>query len=373
LIPSTEDLMLAVAASGLAGRRRPFLAEPLPKQEFLRLVSKLEAGRLQGHLASAVESGLLPVTDEQREIAAVSHARAMAACLRLEELLVSVIDAFGAAGIDHRVLKGSAAAHLDYVEGSERCYGDVDLLVRSSQFDEAVAVLGGLGHRRRFPQPRPGFDRQFTKSVTMTNQLGLEVDLHRTLAEGPFGMRIGLTRLWATSEEFSVGGRRLAALARDERLLHACYHAALGDPEPRLVALRDIATMLERADPERVERVLAIADEWRGHAVVARALRLTSERLGVRGDALMVWATQHVPSRRDRVALSVYVGSRGSYATRAVAAVGAVPGVRAKVAYVRALGFPELDYVHARHVSRWARIRSLLARGTGSTELRSRR
>lgn len=365
--------MRAVAASGLSEPGDHLPGEPLSTESFHRLVAGLEAGRLQGHLAFAVEYDLLPVTDEQREIVSVCHARAMAACLRLEELLVLVVEEFGAAGIDHRVLKGSAAAHLDYADSAERCYGDVDLLVRSSQFDEAIAVLGDLGHRRRFPQPRPGFDRRFTKSVTMTNRFGLEVDLHRTLAEGPFGMRVDLARLWATSEEFSVGGRRLHALARDERLLHACYHAALGDPDPRLVALRDIATMLERADPERIRRVLAIADEWRGSAVVARAIRLTTERLAVKGDALTLWATEYVPSRRDRLALSVYIGSRGSYAMRAAAAVGAVPGVRAKLVYLRALVLPESAYVRARHPSRRARIRSALVQGKGSPGFRSRR
>ena len=56
------------------------------------------------------------------------------------------------------------------------------------------------------------------------------------------------------------------ALAREERFLHSCFHAALGDNPPRLLALRDVAQVLldGRLD---LHLVRALAASWQADAV----------------------------------------------------------------------------------------------------------
>ena len=82
-----------------------------------------------------------------------------------------------------------------YADPALRSFGDVDILVGGADFDAAVGALAALGFRRRFVEPRPGFDARFSKGACLERADGLEIDLHRTLAPGPFGMLLGLTDL----------------------------------------------------------------------------------------------------------------------------------------------------------------------------------
>ncbi len=65
---------------------------------------------------------------------------------------------------------------------------------------------------------------------------------------GPSESASALGRLWERSDTFELGGRTIHALGAEERLLHACYHAALGETTPRLTPMRDL---LQLALPPR--------------------------------------------------------------------------------------------------------------------------
>ena len=97
-------------------------------------------------------------------------------------------EALEKAGIAHRVLKGHAWAHTVYPDPSWRAFGDVDLLVGTDDSDRAVEVLESTGVRRTLPEVRPGFDRRFGKDATLLSASGREVDLHRLLVAGPYGL-----------------------------------------------------------------------------------------------------------------------------------------------------------------------------------------
>ena len=153
----------------------------------------------------------------------------------------------------------------------------------------------------------------------------------------------------------------LSALGREERFLHTCFHASLGDNPPRLLALRDVAQVLldGRLD---LHLVRALAASWQADAVLARAVHLTWQtfRLDVAVSPLAAWATAYRPDHHERRALAAYTDPHGGYSARSAAALRAVPGVRDKAAYLRALAFPARDYLDPRH--RGPR-RSVAARG----------
>lgn len=266
----------------------------------------------------------------------------MAGCIRLEALMLDVLGQLDESGIYHRVLKGSAAAHLDYPDPSLRCFGDVDVLVPSDGFERSVQLLEQAGGARRYPEPRPGFDRRFTKGVAVVTAMNLEVDLHRTLALGPFGLLVELDDLWSSQETFELAGRSVSSLNRERRFLHACYHAALGDRRPRLVALRDVAQAMDPGStPLDLDDVLGLASRWRGCIVVARAITLAEHTFELSPSPLTEWARLYRPSRRERLALATYVGSHSASAARSLASVLAVPGARAKGSYLRAVLMPQ--------------------------------
>jgi len=194
---------------------------------------------------------------------------------------------------------------------------------------------------------RSGFDRRFGKGAPLRSDEGWELDLHRTFVMGPFGLTVDLDGLFASQSAFRLGDRTLPALGAEERLLHACYVAALSDEPPRLVALRDVAQhALEHPIDHR--RVIELAVAWRGQAVLARGVQLTWTHLALADRVpLSVWAARYQLTPRDRRALAVY-RRRTPYTRKALASLRVIEGAGAKLAFARALALPDRDWLQAR-------------------------
>ncbi|MFL6126867.1 nucleotidyltransferase family protein [Actinophytocola sp.] len=343
--------LLAVAGHGLPSSRS-FPAAPLPSSSWEALLSGAESNRVLGLLRSAVDGGMLPVTAEQRTQVRTAHRLALLRVLSLERHLVSVTSLLADAGVETRVLKGSAYARLDYPDPALRTFIDLDLLFRPGDIERAVSVLGGGGFSRTLAEPRPGFDRRFDKGTTLRGK-GFDIDLHRTFVLGPWGFRVRLDALWAGGETFTIGDHELTALSAPHRFLHACYHAALGDWPLRLGSLRDVAELHPADEPG----LIALATEWDVQAVVAAAVADSTRLLGlpVRGE-LREWAAAHVPTRREERWLGLHTRATKTFAAQAVATLP-VLGLRDKAAYLRALMLPDKRYTAGRHtsaLSRWS-------------------
>ncbi|MDQ3972762.1 MAG: nucleotidyltransferase family protein [Actinomycetota bacterium] len=363
-----DDPIVALASFGLRGAAGTLPTGPLDDAAWRKLLAKVRAHRLAGHLADALAEGALAATETQVDEAVELHVDAMARVVILERVLLEATEILERTGVRHRVLKGSALAHTAYPNPSLRVYTDVDLLAASEDFDTAVAALGAAGYRRNWPQLRPGFDRRFGKAATLTGDSG-QIDLHRTFLMGPFGLTVDLPSLFETATAFEVGGRRLLALGPEERFLHACYNAALGDVPPRLVSLRDVAQMLLHVAEVALDhrRVLDLARRWRGEAVVARAVTMAWDTFGLADVVpLSVWARRYEPARAEQRALDSYL-KRRSYTAKALASLWVIPGVGAKTAYLRAVVLPDRAFlrIHDRGYASWLRRggRVLLQRG----------
>src|SRR5262249_43758182 len=143
------------------------------------------------------------------------------------------------------------------------------------------------------------------------------------------------------------GAWELEALPMPQRLLHACYAAAFGDWPPRLISLRDLAQLVHREQPN-VSDVLLMAREWRCEPVVARAVTLTWDELGLtREFPIVTWARSFEPTRAQRWMLTWHEGPARAF-TRKAAAVFVLDGLHERVAYVRAITFPQRAYLQAR-------------------------
>lgn len=350
-----SDTAIAIAAYGLTGSRTMLPTEPLDDEHWSRLLAEVEGQRIPGFLAAAIADGRFAATPAQDRQSREQHVTSVSLVLLLEGMLLQVADSLERSGTPYRVLKGSAYAHLAYPDPSLRSYGDVDLLVRSEDFDRVGSALASLGATRRFPEPRPGFDRRFSKGASFVLPSGLELDLHRTFVSGPFGLTIELSDLFSTAEEFDVGSRRLPALAPEERFVHACFHAMLGSATPRLLALRDVAQCMlgESLD---VQKILAMASAWQCEIVVASAIDATWSTFRLADHVhLSRWAASFEP-RQDQIRrLECYTGERRTYGGQSIAAVRAVPTVREKIAFLRALALPRQTGKGDSQLRRWQR------------------
>jgi hypothetical protein len=356
--PTVPDLLRGVATHGLPGTTGAIATDPPDDTTWQQLLQRIDHQRLPGLLLAAIDDGALVVTDDQRADALDRHRDAMGAVLHLEQRLVELTAALEADDIEVVALKGSAHAHLAYPDPSWRHFGDVDLLVRTSQLGAAVATLSSrCGLRRQTAELRPGYDRRFTKSVTLLEPDGTELDLHRTLLFGTFTFGIDLDELFASTVTFPVGGRRVRALGPETRLLHTCFHAGLGDPRPRLSSVRDLAQMLLTGDHDP-DRVIALAERWECQAVVARGLQLCREQLDIEvAGPIAKRFGGHQPSRRDARAIASYVGSNRSHTAKVLASLPFIDDLSTRLAFVMGSAIPARSFADERGTDRRSWLR----------------
>lgn len=347
----------AVARYGLAGRPEP-CCMTLESAGWPRLLSDVTNHNLTGMLVAMVVDGAAELSEGQEDSLVEAHRAAIARDLLVERTVLWAAGCLEGAGLDLRVLKGAAVAHLDYPDPALRSFADADILVRPEEWEAATEALEEAGARRDSREPRRGWDRRFAKCATFRTTEGFEVDLHRTFVFGPLGFSIGLRDLWSSSEPFELGGRKLKALEPEARWLHACYTAAVDSP-PRLVTLRDVAQLAgdDRLDRTRLDQLVS---GWQAAGVVRRAVDLTGEVLGVGvPEPVRAWAQELAVTRREADTLRAYTDPGDRYVRLAVAAIRAVPGWGAKAAYAAGLLWPEAGYVDYRYTGQLQRWRAL--------------
>ncbi len=351
--PSAASVLRSIAGHGLPGAQQPLPEAPLPEATWRSMLRRAVSTRLVGLLADAVAGERLPTTDAQLEELAGAHAEAMAHSLRMERTAAWAHDLLAAVDVPARFSKGLVLAHTAYPAPEQRPTGDVDVLVPREGIDAAVAALQDAGARRSVPELRRGFDARFAKAVTMAPaDDGKVLDLHVTFVMGPFGLLVEGSDLFASRELVALGPSRLPALGREERLLHACYNAAIGERPPRPLALRDIAQMIlvEGVDEDCVR---ALAGQWGGQAVLAAAVEEAWDELALADQTpLTAWARRYDPTDREQRWLRA--SRADAYAPKARATLEALPGWRDKAAFLAAVALPQ---------GRWLRSRGRQRRG----------
>ena len=178
----------------------------------------------------------------------------------------------------------------------------------------------------------------FAKSVTFaapfsgdwegTTAPTFEVDLHRTLAPGPFGARVPLEDLHRGAIPVRIERRWYRALHPTHRFVHQCLHAVLGSPVPRLHSLRDLVLSAPRT-PDEVTHTVEVARAWRVAAVVDAAVRMGEARFpgAFLVDLVDAVQAERVPAR-DRLLIASYNRGSSSYALPAVLTVPELPSWR---------------------------------------------
>jgi hypothetical protein len=361
-MPSTDQIAAAVAAHGLLDDDRRLPRTPLGDDEWSALTETCLRERLVCLLADAVEAGAIPADAEQRAALNTLRVQLLGLQLRLEGQLLAVIAVLDRHSLDYRILKGPALAKTVYPSAGLRHFHDIDLLVRPDQLETVVRVVTAEGgYRRRAPELRPGFDRRYAKSVTMVDEAGSELDLHRVLVRGVCGFDLDLDELWSSRREVPLAGVTVHVLSPEHQLLHATLGAALSDVPARLSTLRDVA-QLASVDRVGADRVAELSAHHRVVAPVARGLVLTERGLGVSLGELGRWADSVVVDARGRRQLSEYRAG-GRFRRQAVDIVRVLPW-RDRIRYAWALAVPSREFLTDQGISRTAWLSGARARAS---------
>jgi hypothetical protein len=356
MIATSDPILRRIARFGLPGVPDEIDGDETGRVEPGRwpaVIDGIVRQRLGGHAVRSAGAGALSLSSSQLDELMERHEEQLAIDLRLERMLVDCDTALDRAGVETRVLKGPAIAHRFYEDPSLRSFGDGDILVRGEDFDTTIETLIDAGFVRRFAAPRHAFDRRFVKAVALVAGDGLELDVHRALTPGPFGVLFDADEIFrATPDRIEVGGRQLRCLTPELAFVQACAHAVLGDPAPRFVSLRDIAE-LTRGHIDTL-RTWELFRQFRAEIVAQRAVALVERVLGVAlPDEFAQWR-QYTGTRADRSRLSSYAGNQPRYAAQAAATFWVLPSMRERVAYASALAFPGRAYLR-RHDRSYAR------------------
>lgn len=282
----------------------------------------------------------------------------LAVQLRLEQRLVHVVGWLADAGVEALVLKGAALAHLDFAETADRTYGDVDLLVR--ELGPACDVLAARGYVRRQEPLMSAADRVLTKSATMVAPDGIEIDVHRTLADGTWGVTLDIDALWERATTFTLAGVPLRALDREDRLLHACVHAALA-VHPRRRHVEDVAVTMAHPDV-RHDVVADRARAWGCEPVVALAIARLQDRLDTVPDVPTVRTFRdHTATPVQARALAAYTDPAAGHLEKVLATVPFARSWRERVLLVVTALVPTPAYLR-----RTGGVRAWFARAVGA-------
>lgn len=295
---------------------------------------------LSGFLATAVQAGVV-VADNDNLWSALWRQwhDELLTCVRLEALAVRTGELLDVAGIRWRLTKGAALAHLDYPDPAIRTFGDLDLVVHPSDWSTAFRLLSTNGYHREAPTLPGGYDDRYGKGATLTTVDGLEVDLHRRFAIGRFGVTAKTEVLFASSDAIMLAGRTMPVLDPPGRLLHACFHAALGGFRG-LRAFRDVAQLILVTGADW-EATFDVARRWRAEAVVASAIAEAWNRLELDADhPAHARATSTAMSPADRRVLRMFA-SNPSFRSQAMSAVRRLPLYEVP-RYLWSLGRPKL-------------------------------
>jgi hypothetical protein len=353
-----EGIVRPISAFGLPNGEPSFAPIAMGQREWEQVLSRLRGHAITGFAVAAAEADYLDLLPEQIDRLLEAHRQAMLAPLAIERSLLELASEFEAEDVEFVVLKGPALAHTVYPDPSWRYFGDLDLLVRGEDWRRASRILESIGYRRRLPEPHPGFDERFGKASPFRRQGGIEVDLHRTLAVGPFGLWIEPEALFEEATELPLWDRTLRRLDDTMLQLHACMHASLGSRPPMRVPLRDVAQVAHFGQVDW-EALADLAVRWKLGVVVRHAMESASETLGVGFPADAQGVMARTASRRERRALLGYVTDRRRRGAIATSTLMAIPGLRGKAAYIRALIFPNREFLTAwsgsRPASYWHR------------------
>ncbi|MGK2949785.1 MAG: nucleotidyltransferase family protein [Acidimicrobiales bacterium] len=261
--------------------------------------------RLDGALVAAVAAGAIALPDAAADQARAQHLEAQHRALACEAMALGAVDALERAGIAPWILKGPAAAHLDYPDPALRSFVDVDLLVARRHLLGAVRALEEDGFVRSEPDSARWWERRFARTIVLRSPEGIELDLHAAIAETYFGVRLDHGTLLALGHDpVDLGGREVRALTAPARLLASAYAATLSRG-PQLRLLRDVGHLLAVTEVDW-EAAVALARPADGEAVLAAAIERAAAETGLDPQhPAVTWARAVVPPPHVAEALAL--------------------------------------------------------------------
>lgn len=331
------------------------------------------ARRVCGPVLAALEAGAVVgrpdnfAADVAQQLASSFHEQ-LHSSLMAESDIAAAVMCLREAGIDARVLKGGAAASLDYADPTLRVTSDADVLVPAGALGAATEALRDHIDLSVAPPEfsRPWADR-FAKARTVGVIGGGWLDLHQRIDPGPAGFRIPSDALFAEPEWFMLAGVELAAMSAPLRVLHTALHATR--PNTGWHSMLDMPVLLDHP-AVGWQTVANLATRWGIDGPVAAGVLQVWTELGLDDHPARRWADGIRPGLLERLAAR----SKRAGAAGHLTAWLALPPHQWP-AYLSGMLWPDQEYLTARtggrRLGHLRRLPSKLLLAAGKRPLRA--
>lgn len=135
--------------------------------------------------------------------------------------LIKVVRALEAENIPVICLKGPVLAAFQYGDPAMRDFGDLDILVKKSDYARAEGVLRGMGAVLAYA------DREVTMDQHRHNNIIIgcsHLEIHWCVTRREFPRALEIDGLFARSQKVPVNGQMLCTLSIEDMIIHACQH-----------------------------------------------------------------------------------------------------------------------------------------------------
>ena len=308
------NMVEAIAAFGLDGRgfgagaESRILPIEVDAEQVSGFIAAIEENRILGTAIRALMEEQLVLPEAGASELTTLHDEAMSASMGAECVAIRISETLTNADIEHRVIDGVALAHTGYDDPALRSFEGVSVLVQAADLSRVLDLLAEDGATRISPELRAGFDQRFADSVRLSLE-EVAVRVCRTLGPGQFGVDMFENDLFVLRRVIGIAGIDLPVLDPTDSLLVACYRLALGQVEPDLSAIRDVALLAGARGKAAFDsaRFDDSVDRWQGRAVIRRAVRLVERRLGDCLPKELSWYADVWIDSGDREALAAYL------------------------------------------------------------------
>lgn len=219
-VRATRSLVTGVEAFRAFARRAPdFVRDELPEFVAAHMLRPWFGPLVEDEESASVLAHTFRSELRAERAAAPARTRAQL------DLCVEMRDALSAREIPSLLIKGLCVAERFYGDLHRRHQFDVDVLVRPTDFEAAVAALAPLGFdtanervARRLRKMRTRRPERAPQTVTARRPDGLKLDLHcRTKSRWIHG--IDESRFWAQRRTLAIGGHEFETLSDEHALL----------------------------------------------------------------------------------------------------------------------------------------------------------
>lgn len=222
--------------------------------------------------------------------------------LRLYANLHHLASLFRQAEIPFILLKGSHLARTVYPSIAPRAIGDIDLLLRQEQLEQAVQCLIADGYRSFSDHlPEVQSDATVMRHLTgLVKEGSPMVELHWHIAK-QHPPNYDVDELWQRAQTVTINAIRYLTLAPEDLLLHLCVHASYQHQFAfDLRSLWDIRQVCKTYPDLGWNAIFERTHRWRAERGVFASLHLAAEMIAA---AIPTWVLQRTSlgEAQDRI------------------------------------------------------------------------